>query len=232
LPQGKGQGRLAQIAFVRHATQRRRAAAQTPSGPRPDLVQEKTMALVLVDPQSGASSASARVDLDPSLSFEAWRLLGAGLATGYDASCWSLGDWASFGRARYGRFYRDALFATGLDRATLGEYAAVARRFAPSRRRDDLTFRHHAEVWTVADDDVQDAWLAAAAARRWSWKELHRRLRAADGPPRPGDDSVVLAAGHDQTEQWRKAATRSRCALDEWILSALDRAAARAAFGH
>ena len=142
------------------------------------------MAVVPVDPQPTAPAEPAiGVRLDPSLSFEAWRLLGAGLSTGFDESCWALGDWVAFGRARYGRFYRDALFATGLDHATLGGYAAVARRFTPARRRADVSFRHHAEVWAVEDDDVQSAWLAAAAAGRWSWKELHRRLRAARGRP-------------------------------------------------
>ena len=190
------------------------------------------MATAPIAPPPAAPDTAAGLRLDPSLSFEAWRLLGAGLATGFDASCWSLGDWTAFGRARYGRFYRDALFATGLDHATLGEYAAVARRFAPARRRDDLTFRHHAAVWGVADDAVQDAWLAAAAAGRWSWKELHRRLRAADGTPPPDDQGLVVAADDAQAERWRKAAAHSRCALDEWIARALDRAAANPAFGH
>lgn len=174
---------------------------------------------------------NAAVPLDPSLSFEAWRRLGAGLANGHDESCWSLGDWAAFGRARYGRFYRDALFATGLDQATLGEYATVARRFPAPRRREDLTFRHHAEVWALPDD-LQDAWLAAAAAGRWTWKELHRHLRAAkDGAPAV-DAGVLVAADPEQAERWRGAATRSRCALDEWIARVLDRAASGPAFGH
>ena len=192
------------------------------------------MAVVPADPQSAAVPAVAPpgMRLERSLSFEAWRLLGAGLATRHDGSCWVLGDWAAFGRERYGRFYRDALFATGLDRATIGEYAAVARRFPPERRRADLSFRHHVEVWGVQDDDIQDAWLAAAAAGRWSWKDLHRRLRTAGGAPPPSEQRVVVEADEAQAERWRKAASHSRCALDEWIARALDRAAASPAFGH
>jgi hypothetical protein len=191
------------------------------------------MAVLPADPQPSAFAepVAPGVRLDPSLSFEAWRLLGAGLATGFDGSCWALGDWVAFGRGRYGRFYRDALFATGLDQATLGEYAAVARRFTPARRRADLSFRHHAEVWAVEDDDVQSAWLAAAAAARWSWKELHRRLRAAGPTNPPGDQRVLVEADDEQAERWRKAATHSRCALEDWIARALDRAAANPAFG-
>ena len=190
------------------------------------------MAVVPLEPRAAEHAAAPCVRLDRSLSYEAWRLLGAGLAGGHDETCWSLGDWAAFGRDRYGRFYRDALFATGVDHVTIGGYAAVARRFAPERRRDDLTFRHHAEVWGVADDAIQDAWLAAAAAGRWSWKELHRRLRAAAGAAPAADNSVVVAADEAQAERWRRAASRSRCALDEWIARALDQAAGSPAFGH
>ena len=184
------------------------------------------MAVVPVEPQSAVVSAAPGVRLERSMSYETWRLLGAGLGARHNASCWVLGDWAAFGRARYGRFYRDALFATGVDQATLGGYAAVARRFPPERRRSDLTFRHHAEVRRVEDDDLQDAWLAAAAAGRWSWKELHRRLRAAGGTPPAKEQRVLVEADEAQTERRRKAASSSRCALDEWIARALDRAAA------
>jgi hypothetical protein len=171
--------------------------------------------------------------LDPAMPFDAWRRLGVAIAIDGDAGRWLLGDWVVLGRGRYGRFYREAaLVATGLDHGTLREHAAVARRFDPSRRRGDLTFRHHAEVCAIADDGVQDAWLARAATDRWSWKELHRRLREADGTPPPDPaDRVVLDADPQQAERWRRAASRSRCALDEWIATALDRAAGTPAYG-
>ena len=85
---------------------------------------------------------------------------------------------------------------------------------------------------SLKTDDLQDAWLAAAAAGRWSWKELHRHLRAADGAPPPADRSVVVPLDPARAERWRSAASRSRCPLDEWIARALDRAAAGPAFGH
>ena len=190
------------------------------------------MAVVMLDPQPADPEAGPGVRLDPALSYEAWRRLGCGLATGFDDSRWALGDWAAFGRDRYGRYYRDALFATGVDFATIGGYAAVARRFAPERRRDDLSFRHHAEVWGVAGDPVQNAWLAAAASGRWSWKELRRRLHGADGAAPATDRNVVVAADEAQQARWLRAASRSRCALDEWIAHALDHAASNPAFGH
>lgn len=61
---------------------------------------------------------------------------------------------------------------------TLRNYAMVARRFDVSRRRDTLTFQHHAEVCALADDD-QDFWLDIAAEHHWSKADLRRRVRAA-----------------------------------------------------
>jgi hypothetical protein len=57
-----------------------------------------------------------------------------------------LGDWLIFGRYKYGTRYRQAIGATGLDYQTLRNYAVVARRFEPSRRRSTLRAQHHAEV--------------------------------------------------------------------------------------
>jgi hypothetical protein len=187
-----------------------------------------------VQSTSTASHTAPGARLVRSMAFDAWRQLGGRIAIDHDAGRWLLGDWVAHGRAHYGRFYREAaLVATRLDHETLRHHAAVARRFGPARRRQDLTFRHHAEVCAIADDRVQDEWLARAAAGRWSWKELHRRLRAADGTPPPSSaESVVVAADPEQAERWRRAASRSRCALDEWIAAALDRAAGTPAFGH
>ena len=46
-----------------------------------------------------------------------------------------------------------------------------------------------------------------------------------------GDQRVVVEADEAQAERWRKAATHSRCALEDWIARALDSAAANPAFG-
>ena len=57
--------------------------------------------------------------------------------------------------------------ATGLDYQTLREYGVVARRFEWSRRRDNLSFQHHAEVCALTGAE-QDRWLDLAAPNRWS----------------------------------------------------------------
>jgi len=135
-------------------------------------------------------AAAARPPFDPRLSFEAWRVLGSGLrpsSAGEDESApgsWALGDWLVFGRARYGRHYREAAIrASALDPATLRACAAVARRFAPGRRNAALSFAHHAAVVDLGDA-AQDAWLAYAAAGRWSCAELRARMQGI-APPAP-----------------------------------------------
>jgi hypothetical protein len=136
-------------------------------------------------------AAAARPPFDPRLSFEAWRVLGAGLrpspageGDGAPGS-WALGDWLVFGRGRYGRHYREAAIrASALDPATLRACAAVARRFAPGRRNAALSFAHHAAVVDLGDE-AQDAWLAYAAAGRWSCAELRARMQGIAPPARP-----------------------------------------------
>jgi hypothetical protein len=83
------------------------------------------------------------------MAFDAWKAVGAKIGTYSNATAWWLGDWLAFGRMKYGRRYNEAIEVTGLDYKTLRNYAVVARRFELSRRRDNLSFQHHAEVCCV-----------------------------------------------------------------------------------
>jgi hypothetical protein len=76
---------------------------------------------------------------------EAWRI-GTQLSAAVSSSAWCLGDWLVYGQAAFSGRYRDALEQTSLDYQTLRSYAWVARRFPVSRRRDNLSFGHHAET--------------------------------------------------------------------------------------
>jgi hypothetical protein len=133
-------------------------------------------------------AAAAHPPFDPRLSFEAWRVIGAGLRPSPAAEddgaqgSWALGDWLVFGRGRYGRHYREAAIrASALDPATLRACAAVARRFAPARRNAALSFAHHAAVVDLGTE-AQDAWLAYAAAGGWSCAELRARMQGIAPP--------------------------------------------------
>ena len=164
---------------------------------------------------------------DPLMPIDDWKTLGARIAFYSEATAWWLGDWLLFGQMKYGQRYKAGIALTGLDYQTLRNYSLVARRFELSRRRDNLSFQHHAEVCALPDD-VQDRWLALAADGRWSKMELRRRVRAAAA--QPVDSTTTGATLHlvlepQRDERWRAAAKRSRCALTTWITRSLDAAA-------
>jgi hypothetical protein len=173
------------------------------------------------------------MECDPYMPFEEWARLGAKLATYSNATSWWLGDWLVFGRVHYGLSrYRAAVSGTGLEYKTLRNYAMVARRFESARRRDDLSFQHHAEVCGLSDE-AQDFWLDLAVKHHWSKRELRRNVRAAASmaQTKPGPAVVRLVLPPSRDERWRAAAGLSSCDLESWILRCLDDAADRALAG-
>ena len=158
------------------------------------------------------------------LPYASWSALGEKLAARNNSGCWWLGDWVVFGERNYHR-YKDAMDATGLDYQTLRNYAAVARRFPLSRRRDTLSFQHHGAVAGLGDE-AQDRWLDLAAANRWSLHALRGHLREPQSAADP-DSRRVLRFHVDATceQHWREAAARSGASFQDWIIHALDAAA-------
>lgn len=110
------------------------------------------------------------------LPFERWLNIGMQLSAASTSVAWCLGDWLAFGERAFAGHYRQAVEATCLDYQTLRNYARVARRFGMSRRRDTLSFGHHAEVAALAEPE-QDFWLRKAEAHNWSVKQLRRQVR-------------------------------------------------------
>ena len=84
---------------------------------------------------------------------------------------------------------------------TLKNRASVARRIDPSRRRDGLTWSHHAEVAGLEPDEA-DAVLAETALYTWSVEHLrgvlHERgaTRRARREVERGDLAVAARALH------------------------------------
>ena len=162
---------------------------------------------------------------DEQISFKTWNAIGVQIGTFARASPWWLGDWLLFGKQKYGRRYREATSATGLEYQTLRNYAVVARRFPVSRRRDKLTFQHHAEVCALPDVD-QDFWLDLAIEYHWSKAELRRRVQAARARERSSRAGTLRLSLEPQREQlWREAARESDCRFGTWVRRTLDDAA-------
>jgi hypothetical protein len=67
---------------------------------------------------------------------------------------------------------------TGYDRQTLMNMVYVATRFETSRRRENLSWSHHAEVAGL-DAAEQERWLERAGADRLTVRELRLELHCA-----------------------------------------------------
>ena len=111
------------------------------------------------------------------MAFDKWVGIGNYLSGVMSASSWCLGDWLVYGEATFTGRYRDAIELTSLDYQTLRNHAWVARSFPMSRRRDRLSFTHHAEVAALSEPE-QDFWLLKAEQHAWSVKRLRREVRA------------------------------------------------------
>lgn len=98
-------------------------------------------------------------------------VLGRGVA-------WWIGDWLRYGNARYGERYTRAARVTGYDTQSLMNMAYVASRFETDRRKDKLSWSHHAAVAPLDEAD-QDRWLELAVRERLSVRSLRAELKAA-----------------------------------------------------
>jgi hypothetical protein len=188
----------------------------------------------VIEPVAGTvAQEAARVtphglQIPEGISFKTWTGMGLKLLGLSNAYAWCLGDWVIYGEQTYGQRYRLALDTTALDYQTLRNYAWVARRFDLSRRRDTISFQHHAEVAALSEPE-QELWLTRAERARWSRNELRRRLQASR---RPNGGIAAEAAvklqvevTKDRERRWRDAASAAAQTLPEWIATAVDAAA-------
>jgi hypothetical protein len=131
-----------------------------------------------------------------------WTDVGRRLGTMGRCSQWWVGDWVRYGVAKWGEKYKAAARITGYDGHSLRNMAYVASRFDSSRRRDNLSFSHHAELSALGPEE-QDYWLELATAQRLSVGDLRTELRAANrraeralpggGAAEPSEETGILA---------------------------------------
>lgn len=107
-----------------------------------------------------------------------WVKAGQRLGKMSRCSQWWLGDWVRYGSQRWGEKYKEASRITGYDVKTLRNIVYVAEQVEMSRRRDNLTWSHHAEVCAL-DPAEQDKWLDRAVTQRLSVADLRIELRGA-----------------------------------------------------
>jgi hypothetical protein len=188
---------------------------------------------------------SVGLAIKSTLSYDAWLRLGKQLSIVATSSAWCLGDWLVHGERQFNGRYRAAVEQSGLDYKTLRNYAWVAKRFPMERRREDLSFGHHAEVAALSDPE-QKFWLEKAKTYSWSRNELRNQIRLSlreRSPEADKDNEVsttnrgeVLSTGQDQCEtfrlnvtsdqlmQWKQAADKAGLSVEDWVINTLKRA--------
>ena len=134
----------------------------------------------------GVTETAVGLVLHDGVPFELWAALMRRASRDRSASQWRLGDLARFGEARFGRMYEQAIAESGLSYQTVANIKAVAAKFEISRRRENLSFGHHAEVAALPAAE-QDRLLDLAEKSRWSRNELRQRVQDAsfDTPAKP-----------------------------------------------
>jgi hypothetical protein len=169
------------------------------------------------------------LQLPEGLRLPAWCRIGEQIGLIGNSSAWWLGDWIVYGQKRFPNRYRQAIEKTSLDYQTLRNYAWVARRFPMSRRRDTLSFQHHAAVAALAESE-QDLWLDRAAVFAWSLQELRKQLKSARTDQRSPQERLMLATlqlkvSAEKMEIWKAAAEAAQQDMLEWVVSIVDEAA-------
>lgn len=186
-----------------------------------------------LDARPGAQAQRSGLLLPGRLSFDVWRQIGSQIFLAANSCAWWVGDWLAYGENSFGDRYEQAITDTALDYQTLRNYVWVAKKFTMSRRRDSLSFGHHAEVAALTDAE-QDEWLTRAERFTWSRNELRRRIRATRLTNRPQslhkDETktkiLKIDVAVERLDRWQLAAERMNCSVAEWIITALDAAAA------
>lgn len=106
-----------------------------------------------------------------------WESYGSRLGAVTKASSWWLGDWVRFGQRHYNDHrFEHASRITGYDEQTVRNFAYVAGRCEFSRRRENLSWSHHAEVAALTPAE-QDRWLEQALTQSLSVRQLRQGLQ-------------------------------------------------------
>jgi hypothetical protein len=150
------------------------------------------------------------------LPYDEWLRQGSRLGLAGRNAAWWIGDWLQYGTARYGTKYSAAARVTGYDRQTLMNMVYVAGRFEFSRRREDLSWSHHAELASL-EAEQQERWLDHAERERLSVRDLREELatkvpgRRRRGRPRGrwADEHGAVALSHEDRAA-KSSTARSR----------------------
>lgn len=114
------------------------------------------------------------VNGDPT--FEEWKKCGEFLKQAEKSVQFWIGDWLNYGEHRWGEMYTQAIEITGQEYKTVRNEKWVSSKIELSRRRDNLSFSHHAEVAQLEPEE-QDYWLDKAEEEGLSRNELRKAIK-------------------------------------------------------
>lgn len=149
--------------------------------------------------------------------FEDWKKLGASLGVQTRGVQWWVADWIVYGESRFGDdALHDAEDATGLSPATLVNLRWIGSRVHASRRREELSFSHHAEVAALEPAEQKKA-LQRAVDERLTVRGLRLALRETPAPTKTetnGDGQTRIAeTGGEELQRLRYLEDRAALAL-------------------
>jgi hypothetical protein len=87
-----------------------------------------------------------------------------------------LGDWLNFGEGAYGEEFAQEIDEVKFKYQTLQNDKWVAKRIAPSRRRESISFSHHAEVADLEPDE-QEEMLTLAVEKNLPLSQFRKTVR-------------------------------------------------------
>jgi hypothetical protein len=105
-----------------------------------------------------------------------WIIQGRRLGAIGRGVAWWIGDWVNYGNAKFGQKYSRAARITGYDVQSLMNMSYVASRFGCSRRREKLSWSHHAELAGL-EVEYQEMWLENAERKHLSVRGLREAVR-------------------------------------------------------
>lgn len=128
------------------------------------------------------TATGLEIDGDPT--FETWHQVGEFLHNAAGRVQWWIGDWLKYGEAKWGDKYTEAMEATGLGYGTLANAKSLATAFEVSRRREKLSFDHHAAVASLPEGTA-DKILDRAEAENLTTKDVRLLAREAKSTQKP-----------------------------------------------
>jgi hypothetical protein len=137
----------------------------------------KELMVKIESPIAKSDLSSTGWNLPENLSEADWKQAGAFLVQVDQARQWWLGDW--WNSCKWGEG-QSACVEIGVDYQTARNCGTVAGVFELSRRRDKLSFSHHAETCAIEDPAMQDKLLdwCLSGEKRKTVRELREKVQA------------------------------------------------------